>query len=712
MDQTEHMHISSDVDFINTDESAMTIGVDDEELILPTTQPSSETQSEATTPTTIIGEDLSTASSLTVSATVTTNTPTSTPMTSPIKTSIIDTKLLSSITSVTPPAPPTSIAGSGQQFPLLNILTKTLTAPPTVALKPSSIVIASNTLTSGFLTTTTTTASATQLLTHGTVVSAAVTVVPSPLELLNKNKNITTTAVIGKGDVTNVTSTTDTLRSKFYSQAAAIKTLLTTSITTIVATTTTTTTATPTAVTAMDQQQPQQQPMSTSPVPINVTSSVTSTTLSPHSPPPQNPFQKWSTTADEQKICSKMETDYEQLQEYHHQKGPLQKTLTECMGELRSNSPTIVTSTTAVPMNPKIDDDNSNITIDENTLPETITATIDPSSIIIPADMPVPTTEPSAMPINTIEDQTMDEEETRSEATFSFRIDEFSKLKESLLSPPCIVRNLPWKIMVMPRTSAPNERNQMESRTLGFFLQCNGESDSTTWSCNAIAELRLLSFKADQDAFVRRIKHVFYSKENDWGFSHFMPWTEILDPVKQYIHNDVIILEVYVQAEAPHGVFWDSKKHTGYVGLKNQGATCYMNSLLQTLFFTNQLRKAVYKMPTEADDSSKSVALALQRVFNDLQFSDKPVGTKKLTKSFGWETLDSFMQHDVQEFLRVLLDKVESKMKQTCVEGTVPNLFEGQMSSYIKCKNVEYTSTNVERYYDIQLNIKGKKNSK
>jgi ubiquitin carboxyl-terminal hydrolase 7 len=88
-------------------------------------------------------------------------------------------------------------------------------------------------------------------------------------------------------------------------------------------------------------------------------------------------------------------------------------------------------------------------------------------------------------------------------------------------------------------------------------------------------------------------------------------------------------------------------------GLKNQGATCYMNSLLQTLFFTNVLRKAVYKIPTVGDDSSRSVAFALQRVFYDLQFSDKPVATKKLTKSFGWETLDSFMQHDVQEFLRV-----------------------------------------------------------
>ena len=174
--------------------------------------------------------------------------------------------------------------------------------------------------------------------------------------------------------------------------------------------------------------------------------------------------------------------------------------------------------------------------------------------------------------------------------------------------------------------------------------------------------------------------------------------------------DDTIILEVYVSADAPHGVSWDSKKHTGYVGLKNQGATCYMNSLLQTLFFTNKLRKAVYQMPTESDDSTKSVALALQRVFYELQFSDKPVGTKKLTKSFGWETLDSFMQHDVQELCRVLLDNMESKMKGTCVEGTIPRLFEGKMISFIRCKHVDFNSSREEPFYDIQLNVKGKKN--
>ena len=37
---------------------------------------------------------------------------------------------------------------------------------------------------------------------------------------------------------------------------------------------------------------------------------------------------------------------------------------------------------------------------------------------------------------------------------------------------------------------------------------------------------------------------------------------------------------------------YDSKKETGFIGFKNQGATCYMNSLLQTLFHIPYFRKA------------------------------------------------------------------------------------------------------------------------
>lgn len=46
-----------------------------------------------------------------------------------------------------------------------------------------------------------------------------------------------------------------------------------------------------------------------------------------------------------------------------------------------------------------------------------------------------------------------------------------------------------------------------------------------------------------------------------------------------------------------------------------------------------------------------------------LQFGETSVSTKDLTKSFGWDSYDAFMQHDVQELNRVLQEKLEDKMK-------------------------------------------------
>lgn len=49
-----------------------------------------------------------------------------------------------------------------------------------------------------------------------------------------------------------------------------------------------------------------------------------------------------------------------------------------------------------------------------------------------------------------------DDDEARSEATFQFKVENFSQIRDSVLSEPCIVRNLPWKIMIMQR-QAPNQ---------------------------------------------------------------------------------------------------------------------------------------------------------------------------------------------------------------------------------------------------------------
>ncbi|MCH80546.1 ubiquitin carboxyl-terminal hydrolase 13-like [Trifolium medium] len=89
-----------------------------------------------------------------------------------------------------------------------------------------------------------------------------------------------------------------------------------------------------------------------------------------------------------------------------------------------------------------------------------------------------------------------------------------------------------------------------------------------------------------------------------------------------------------------------------------------------------------------------------------MQHWDHSISTKNLTKSFGWDTHDSSLQHDAQEFKRVLFEKLDESMKGTAEEGTIQRLFEGHYMNLIKCIKVDYTSTSKEPFYDLLLNIK------
>lgn len=52
------------------------------------------------------------------------------------------------------------------------------------------------------------------------------------------------------------------------------------------------------------------------------------------------------------------------------------------------------------------------------------------------------------------------DDDARPQATFKFPVPNFSQLTESTLSEPTFVRNLPWKIMVMPRNLGNSEKGQ------------------------------------------------------------------------------------------------------------------------------------------------------------------------------------------------------------------------------------------------------------
>ncbi|XP_077245222.1 ubiquitin C-terminal hydrolase 12-like isoform X3 [Tasmannia lanceolata] len=302
--------------------------------------------------------------------------------------------------------------------------------------------------------------------------------------------------------------------------------------------------------------------------------------------------------------------------------------------------------------------------------------------------------------VSTVENQPV---EDPTSSRFTWSIENFSRLNaKKQYSDVFVVGGFKWRVLIFPKGNNVDH--------LSMYLDV-ADSSSLPYGWSRYAQFSLAVVNQIHNKYTVRkdTQHQFNVRESDWGFTSFMPLSELYDPAKGYLVNDTCIIEADVAVRRIVDYWtYDSKKETGCVGLKNQGATCYMNSLLQTLYHIPYFRKAVYHMPTTENDlPSGSIPLALQSLFYKLQYSDNSVATKELTKSFGWDTYDSFMQHDVQELNRVLCEKLEDKMKGTVVEGTIQQLFEGHHMNYIECINVDYKSTRKESFYDLQLDVKG-----
>ncbi|KAM6079301.1 ubiquitin carboxyl-terminal hydrolase 40 isoform 1-T1 [Theristicus caerulescens] len=157
---------------------------------------------------------------------------------------------------------------------------------------------------------------------------------------------------------------------------------------------------------------------------------------------------------------------------------------------------------------------------------------------------------------------------------------------------------------------------------------------------------------------------------------------------------------------------------TNLSGIKNQGGTCYLNSLLQTLLFTPEFREALFSLGPEElgilDDSSKPdakvriIPLQLQRLFAQLLLLDQQAAsTTDLTDSFGWNSNEEMRQHDVQELNRILFSALETSLVGTSGHDLINRLYHGIVVNQIVCKECKNISERQEDFLDLTVAVKG-----
>ncbi|KAI8492070.1 ubiquitin-like protein-specific protease [Branchiostoma belcheri] len=161
-----------------------------------------------------------------------------------------------------------------------------------------------------------------------------------------------------------------------------------------------------------------------------------------------------------------------------------------------------------------------------------------------------------------------------------------------------------------------------------------------------------------------------------------------------------------------------SRGGTGLCGIRNQGATCYLNSLLQTLLFTPEFRESLFQLGPEelgslADREKpgakvRVIPIQLQRLFAKLLLVDQEAySTTELTDSFGWTNSEELQQHDVQELSRILFSAIESSLVGTSGQELIANLYHGTLVNQIICGVCGRISTREEDFQDLTVAVAG-----
>lgn len=156
------------------------------------------------------------------------------------------------------------------------------------------------------------------------------------------------------------------------------------------------------------------------------------------------------------------------------------------------------------------------------------------------------------------------------------------------------------------------------------------------------------------------------------------------------------------------------------MGLRNLGATCYINSILQQFFMIPKFRDLLLSItiPPEGfktvDIDGKSLVddfmYQLQKMYYHLQFSQKKYFTPKefcySYKDFDGKPINTSIQEDSHEFLNRLIEQVESICTKNNLIKMLQKICEIRTLTEIECEECQHRIDKIENHYNCMLEVK------
>ncbi|PVH98418.1 hypothetical protein DM02DRAFT_657374 [Periconia macrospinosa] len=153
---------------------------------------------------------------------------------------------------------------------------------------------------------------------------------------------------------------------------------------------------------------------------------------------------------------------------------------------------------------------------------------------------------------------------------------------------------------------------------------------------------------------------------------------------------------------------------TGYLGLNNPRAICYMNSLLAQLFMNVNFRKFMLGLDVAEPAASQRLLHETQALFSMMQnsyrkFAD-PQNFAACVRVPDGGSIDINVQMDADEFYNLLFDQWEAQMLSPEVKERFRSFYGGQTVNQIKSKECEHVSERLESFFVVQCDVQGKSN--